>query len=378
MTTTVVNTPSATTIPNPVGFFPVLKTGAATVPAPTSAVIGRHRRASLQSRARRLDLLRHLPITLAENTAGYIVLDDGEGKDLRRTFPVYVECQVSVNINSTETTIVTGEPVTSVLVPATATAVSTETFTTTQTVVSVAAQPTEYAACQPNNIVNNIIGDDNQPICFDRFIFANSEGFPIMNILVVNTISAINCCIVCQRQGFCAGTFYVPSRRECHVLLTQAAPTSSVPSLAGPSSLPPFPPPSNTSLSYPIASGAPYPAGNNSAAALPTAASGMLLSTMIPVATLISSSIGGIMSIQPIVEAPSSGTFEQPSAGTCSAGSLSLYLGKTYGRVGFDPSKAIVISNGPCGREGVEYDQAAPVSPEQLTQLSVRSLHRSS
>jgi hypothetical protein len=127
MTITVVNTPSVTTIPTPVGFFPVLKTGAATVPA----VIGRHRRASLQSRARHLDLLRRLPITLAENTAGYIVLDDGEGKDLRRTFPVYVECQVSVKINRTETTIVTGEPVTSVLVPATATAVSTETFTTT-------------------------------------------------------------------------------------------------------------------------------------------------------------------------------------------------------------------------------------------------------
>ena len=227
--------------------------------------------------------------------------------------------------------------------------------------------------------MNNVIGDDNQPIYFDRFIFANPEGFPIMNTLVVNTTSAINCCNVCQRQGFCAGTFYVPSRRECHVLLTQAAPTSSVPSLAGPSSLPPFPlPSSNTSLSYPIASGAPYPAGNNSAAALPTAASGILLSTMIPVATLISSSIGGIMSIQPIVEALSSGTFEQPSAGTCSAGSLSLYLGKAYGRVGFDSSKAIVISNGPCGREGVEYDQAAPVSLEQLTQLSVRSLHRSS
>jgi hypothetical protein len=152
MTTTVVSTPSAITIPTPVGFFPVLKTGAATVPAPTAAAIGRHRRASLQSRARHLDLLRRLPITPAENTAGYIVLDNGDGQDLRRTFPVYVECQVSVEINSTETTIVTGKAVTSVLVPATATAVSTETFTTTETVVSVAARPTEYAACQSNNV----------------------------------------------------------------------------------------------------------------------------------------------------------------------------------------------------------------------------------
>ena len=47
---------------------------------------------------------------------------------------------------------VTGKPVTSVLVPITATAVSTETLTTTETVVSVAAQPTEYAACQSNNV----------------------------------------------------------------------------------------------------------------------------------------------------------------------------------------------------------------------------------
>lgn len=225
------------------------------------------------------------------------------------------------------------------------------------------------------HLVNNVIGDDNQPIYFDRFIFANPEGFPIMNTLVVNTTSAINCCIVCQRQAFCAGTFYVPTRRECHILLTQAVPTSSVPSLPGPSSVPPFPlPSSNTSLPYPTASGAPYPAGNNSAAAFSTAASGMLLSTMIPIATPISSSVGGSVSILPIVEAPSSGIFGQSGAGTCSAGSLSLYLGKAYGRVGFDPSKAIVISNGPCGREGVDYDQVAPVSPGQLTQLGVRSL----
>jgi hypothetical protein len=213
---------------------------------------------------------------------------------------------------------------------------------------------------------NNVIGDDNQPIYFDRFIFANPEGFPIMNTLVVNTTSAINCCIVCQRQAFCADTFYVPSRRECHVLLTQAAPTSSVPPLPGPTSLPFFPlPSSNTSLPYPTASGAPYHAGNNSAAAFPTAASGILLSTMMPIATPISSSVGGSMS-QPI--------FEQSGAETCSKGSLSVYLGKAYGRVGFDPTKAIVISNGPCGREGVEYDQVAPVSPGQLKQLGARSL----
>lgn len=227
--------------------------------------------------------------------------------------------------------------------------------------------------------MNNVISDDNHPIYFDRFIFANPVGFPIMNTLVVNTTSAINCCIVCQRQAFCAGTFYVPSRRECHVLLTQAAPTSSVPSLPGPSSLPPFPlPSSNTSLPYPTASSALYPAGNFSAAAFPTAASGMLLSTMVPIATPISSSVGGSMSIQLTVEAPSGGIFEQPGADTCSAGSLSLYLGKAYGRVGFDPSKAIVISNGPCGREGVEYDQVAPISPGQLTQLGVRGLLGSS
>lgn len=226
--------------------------------------------------------------------------------------------------------------------------------------------------------MNNVIGDDFQPLYFDRYVFANPEGFKIANTKVVNTTSAVNCCIVCQNTEFCAGTFYVPSERECHVLLTQAAPTSSIPSLPGSTSLPPFPlPSSNTSLPYPTASGAPYPAGNDTTAAFPTVASGMLpsgFSTLIPIATPISSSAEGSMSIQPIVESPLTGTFDRPGAGTCSAGSLSLFIGKAYGRVGFNPDDAIVISNGGCGRHSVDFEEAPVVTPEQLQHLDMGNL----
>lgn len=153
LTTTVVSVPAATTVPTPTGFFPILKTGLA-VPAPTStATIGRHRRAMIEARADHLQRLhRRFPETPAGNTVGYIVSDDGDGQDLVRSFPVYVECQVAVNINSTETVIVTGLPVTSTLLPATATALSTATITTTETIISIAPQPTVYAACQANNV----------------------------------------------------------------------------------------------------------------------------------------------------------------------------------------------------------------------------------
>lgn len=220
--------------------------------------------------------------------------------------------------------------------------------------------------------MNNVIGDNNQPIYFDRVIFSQAEGFPIANQLVVdNTTSPTECCVACQLTPFCAGSFYAPSRLECHLLLTQAAPTSSTPSLPGASStaLPPFPlPSSNTSLPYPNASGAPFPAGNETGAAFPTA-SGMLpsgLTTLVPRATVMSSPVEGNMSIQPIFGEPAVGTFDQPGSGTCSAGSMSLFLGKAYGRVGFNPRVALYISNGGCGRLGVDYDEVAPVPPSQL------------
>lgn len=153
LTTTVVSVPAATTVETAAGFFPVIKTGLA-VAAPTStATIGRHRRAMVEARTHHIMKLgKRFPETPAGNTVGYIVSDDGDGQDLVRSFPVYVECQVAVNINSTETIVVEGLPVTSTLLPATATALSTQTVTTTETIVSIAPQPTVYAACQANNV----------------------------------------------------------------------------------------------------------------------------------------------------------------------------------------------------------------------------------
>lgn len=78
------------------------------------------------------------------------------------------------------------------------------------------------------------------------------------------------------------------------------------------------------------------------------------------------------MSILPIVESPSTGTFAQPGAGTCPAGSLTLYLGRAYGQSSFPPELALYFSNGPCGRMSIGFDEAAPVRQEDLTPLAER------
>ncbi|KAJ8111786.1 hypothetical protein OPT61_g5706 [Boeremia exigua] len=187
-TTTVISVPAATTIAAPAGFFPLINRPIA-LAAPTPTTVGRHRRGLIESRAEHLQRVKRLPKTPSGNTSGFIVLPNGDAQSLARGFPAHVDCQVIVNINSTTTTTVTGTPVTEVLVPATATAVSTSTFTVTETINEVDAQPTEYAACQANNVVNNVIGFNNQPIYFDRIVFAADDGFPIANSLVVNTVS---------------------------------------------------------------------------------------------------------------------------------------------------------------------------------------------
>lgn len=222
--------------------------------------------------------------------------------------------------------------------------------------------------------MNNVIGFANAPIYFDRIVFANDEGFPVANSLVVNTTSPVNCCIACHNTPYCAGSFYAPSISACHLQLTQAAPNATVPTLPSATLLPPFPlPSSNTSLPYPVASGAPFPAGNDTAAFLTgTAALATAYSTLIPIATPISSSEEGSMSILPIVESPSTGTFAQPGAGTCPAGSLTLYLGRVYGQSSFPPEVALYFSNGPCGRMSIGFDEAAPVRQEDLTPLVER------
>lgn len=148
VTTTVTSVPAATTISAPLGFFPLINTPTAT---PT-AFIGRHRRASIETRAQHLQKVKRLPKTPEGNTGGFIVLPDGKGQSLNRVYPVGITCRVTTNINSTTTVVVTGLPKTETLVPATATAVSTSTFTATETIIEIEAQPTEYAACQPNNV----------------------------------------------------------------------------------------------------------------------------------------------------------------------------------------------------------------------------------
>lgn len=149
LTTTVTSVPAATTIPAPPGFFPLRNTGATT---PTPTAIGRHRRASVESRTEHLQKVKRYPKTPVGNSVGFIVRADGTAQSLDRLSPIFVECRVSINVNRTETTIVTGPPITETLVPATATAVSTSTVSVTETVIEIVAQPTEYAACQPNNV----------------------------------------------------------------------------------------------------------------------------------------------------------------------------------------------------------------------------------
>ncbi|KAF3046202.1 hypothetical protein E8E11_008605 [Didymella keratinophila] len=375
VTTTVTSVPAATTIPAPVGFFPLINRPTAIATATGTTFIGRHRRASIETRAQHLEKVKRLPRTPEGNTGGFVVLPNGQGQSLNRIYPVGVTCRLTTNINSTTTVVVTGTTQTETLVPATATAVSTSTTTATETIIEIEAQPTEYAACQPNNVVSSVPGFSNGPLYFDRIVFTPVDGFPIANSLVVNTTNAVNCCIACQNTPFCAGSFYAPSIRACHLQLTQAAPTSSVPTLPSANLTPPYPlPSSNTSLPYPIASGAPYPAGNDTIALFPTA-SGLLASgysTPLPVATPISNATDGGMSILPIVEPPVTGTFDQPGAGTCSAGSMSLYLGKVYGQSEFPADVALSVSNGPCGRMVVDFDPQPSISAGDLPQAVAR------
>mgnify|MGYP004509973273 CR=1 FL=1 len=225
--------------------------------------------------------------------------------------------------------------------------------------------------------MSHIQGFNNQSIYFDRIIFSPEEGFPDANSLVVNTTSGVDCCILCQNTAFCAGSFYAPSIGACHLQLTQAAPASAVASLPASSAIPLFPfPSSNTSLPYPTASGAPFPAGNDTAAFFPTA-TGLLptgFSTLVPSATPISSATEGRVSILPVFETPSTGTFDQPGAGTCSIGSLSLYLGRVYGQSTFPEDLALVVSNGPCGRVSLGFDEATAVSAGDLVPLIARRM----
>lgn len=142
---TSISIPVPVTVPTPIGFFPLLA-----VAAPTATPIGRFKRASIESRAEHIRNMKRQ--TAPGNTAGFIVSADGKTSNLNRIFPQCVVCRVAITVNSTSTTIVTGLPKTETLVPITATSVSTATFSTTQTIIEVQAQATNYAACGPNNV----------------------------------------------------------------------------------------------------------------------------------------------------------------------------------------------------------------------------------
>jgi hypothetical protein len=152
VTTTVTSVPAAITIPAPNGFFPLINLPTAIATATATGIVGRHRRAMVETRAQHLEKVKRLPRTPEGNTGGFVVLPNGQGQSLNRIYPVGVTCRLTTNINSTTTVVVTGTPQTETLVPATATAVSTSTTTATETIIEIEAQPTEYAACQPNNV----------------------------------------------------------------------------------------------------------------------------------------------------------------------------------------------------------------------------------
>ena len=157
---TFTSVPAAITIPAPASFFPLLNPVSSTTPTATATVtmtvtatvVGRHRRALVEPRAEHLQKAKRLPKTPLGNSGGFVVLPNGQGRSINRIYPAYVECRVNVNVNNMDTVIVTGLPKTEVLVPATATAVSTSTISVTEVVTEVQATPTEYAACQPNNV----------------------------------------------------------------------------------------------------------------------------------------------------------------------------------------------------------------------------------
>jgi hypothetical protein len=117
----------------------------------TPTAIGRHRRGSVHSRTEHV-LHKIKRQTAPGNSAGFLVESDGTTVDLKRQFPHRVVCRVLTTFNVNTTAIVTGLPKTEVVIPATATAVSTSTFEVTETIIEQVPRPTVYAACQPNNV----------------------------------------------------------------------------------------------------------------------------------------------------------------------------------------------------------------------------------
>jgi hypothetical protein len=148
-TTTIITTttsiPEPIVVATPAGFIALSAAGSA-VPTSNSRA-----RRSIEGRdGHAVSLFKRQ--TAANNTGGFIVDRNGNVSSLDRKFIQRVDCRVSVTVNSTMTTIVTGTPETVVVAPATATSVSTTTISTTETITQIAPQQTIYEACQPNNV----------------------------------------------------------------------------------------------------------------------------------------------------------------------------------------------------------------------------------
>lgn len=145
--TTETSTPAAVTIAPSAGFIPLL---AVDFVQPTGG-LSRAKRFELEARDPNV-LRRQLQMPGGNVTGGYRVDTNGVGSTMYRNYTLRVQCLVSVDINRTETTVVTGLPETVQVAPATATAVSTVTVSVTETIEETAPTPSIWLACQRNNV----------------------------------------------------------------------------------------------------------------------------------------------------------------------------------------------------------------------------------
>ncbi|KAL6704618.1 hypothetical protein ACN47E_008015 [Coniothyrium glycines] len=337
MTTTVIAETTTTTTPTPVtiaagpGFNPLNAIGSR---RPQATGISRVKRAELGppelSAHDVLALFRRQMQTPAGYTGGFSVDEYGNTTDLNREYKVRMDCFITVSVNETLVQVVQGPNVTVTTVAQVMTALSTSTVTSTVTVTEIAPTPSVYAACQDNNVVNHVTDFDGNTLVFTRVLYRPAEGLPMNTELVVNTTSPVNCCIACQTTSNCAGSFYVPSRGNCHIRLTQPSPSTNTTDSAFPTGLP-APPTNSTHGLYSLATGTglPHPP----------------LSTTPVTATLLSPYNASASHATSLYTPPSN------SNATCSQGGRSLYMGAIQGfeDYRFPIDKALFFSNGPCG-----------------------------
>ncbi|KAF2854187.1 hypothetical protein T440DRAFT_388657 [Plenodomus tracheiphilus IPT5] len=327
--TTTVSTPAPVIVATPAGFVPLLAVG-----EPVVTGVSRIKREIAGRAAHDISLFKRQ--TAGNHTGGYIVDKSGNATSLNRKYILRVDCRVTVDVNRTSVTVVSGLPETVLIAPATAVSLSTTTVRSTQTVTAIKPAETIYEACQDNNVVNSITDYNGNTLIFDRVAFRPSQGFPIENELVIDMTSGKDCCIACQTTANCAGSFYVPSLTQCHLRLTQP-PSAALPALSG-SLLNSTSPAASASAFLPY-SASPLFNGTHPTSCL-TASSGHLLTPTGVVAVPIPLSTNSVPAVL-------------NSNSTCGAGSMSLYLGTIQGQEDFPIEYALAFSNGPCGRLSV-------------------------